>query len=138
MCPISIDVRGSIFLGGGGGKINFCPSIVIVTVLPEFSYCLSSRLISRFDQTIVRLWSQCKECVGILRGLLNSGPGFSLWGARGQNSLGGLSRLGPLCKRSATMSWRVAWKKILAENASQITGNGTSQALQVASKHFQF
>ena len=36
------------------------------------------------------------------------------------------------------MGWRVTCQKILAEIASQIAGNGTSQALQVASKHFQF
>ena len=40
----------------------------------------------------------------------------------------------PLSKRSATNGWRVAYKKFLAENASQIAGKGTSQALQVASK----
>ena len=34
----------------------------------------------------------------------------------------------PLSKRSATIGWRVAYKNILAENASQIAGKGTSQA----------
>ena len=34
----------------------------------------------------------------------------------------------PLSKWSATTGWRVAYKKMLAENASQIVGKGTSQA----------
>ncbi|PIK51920.1 hypothetical protein BSL78_11175 [Apostichopus japonicus] len=40
---------------------------------------------------------------------------------------GGAKPVGKLSKRSATIGWREAYKKILAENASQIAGNGTTQ-----------
>ncbi|PIK44547.1 putative transmembrane protein [Apostichopus japonicus] len=42
---------------------------------------------------------------------------------------GGVKLVPRLSKRSATISWREAQAKNLAENASQIAGNGTSQAL---------
>ena len=39
-------------------------------------------------------------------------------------------------KRSGTNGWRVALKEIFTKNASQIAGNDTFQALQVASYYF--
>lgn len=49
---------------------------------------------------------------------------------------GGVKPAGKLAKRSMTIGWHEACEEILAEKPSQIAGNSTFQALQVASKHF--